>query len=347
MKRFAYAFFGLSIAVLAAAPRPVLAEVPLNGYLIARQACPAYQSIRKLTNPGDISTTVDRAYPLHAKNRPAASHYWITVPGASPERRWVAVSCGEHVIPADGSLVGADSGGSPGAGSPSGGGSVVAAGSAPSFVLAASWQPAFCETRPSKPECGDQTEDRFDGTHFSLHGLWPQPRGVEYCGVSAADKAADKAGRWDDIAALPIAADIREELDKVMPGTRSNLQRHEWVKHGSCYPGASVDEYFRASLMLMEQLNASAVRDLFARSIGEDLNDDDIRGAFDAAFGAGAGQRVRISCANDNGRRLLVELQIALVGEIGEDTPMADLIAAARPASSGCNGGTVDSVGLQ
>src|SRR3546814_1497468 len=42
------------------------------------------------------------------------------------------------------------------------------------FVLAVSWQPAFCETRPAKPECVTQDEDRFDASHFALHGLWPR-----------------------------------------------------------------------------------------------------------------------------------------------------------------------------
>src|SRR3546814_5265076 len=51
------------------------------------------------------------------------------------------------------------------------------------FVLAVSWQPAFCETRPAKPECVTQDEDRFDASHFALHGLWPQPRGNVSCGV--------------------------------------------------------------------------------------------------------------------------------------------------------------------
>src|SRR3546814_10932851 len=58
------------------------------------------------------------------------------------------------------------------------------------FVLAVSWQPAFCETRPAKPECVTQDEDRFDASHFALHGLWPQPRGNVYCGVEPGLRAS-------------------------------------------------------------------------------------------------------------------------------------------------------------
>ena len=42
------------------------------------------------------------------------------------------------------------------------------------YVLAVNWQLAFCETRSRLPECRSQTEDRFDASHFTLHGLWPQ-----------------------------------------------------------------------------------------------------------------------------------------------------------------------------
>ena len=59
-------------------------------------------------------------------------------------------------------------------------------------MLAVTWQPAFCQLHARKPECGSQTSDRFDATHFTLHGLWPQPRAKEYCGVSAALRDLDR-----------------------------------------------------------------------------------------------------------------------------------------------------------
>src|SRR5688500_1270964 len=41
------------------------------------------------------------------------------------------------------------------------------------LILAASWQPAFCEGASGKPECRQQGKSRFDANHFALHGLWP------------------------------------------------------------------------------------------------------------------------------------------------------------------------------
>ena len=52
-----------------------------------------------------------------------------------------------------------------------------------------------------------------------------------------------------------------------MPGTRSALHRHEWLKHGTCY-GDTAEEYFADALQLMAELNASPVRALLAARIG-------------------------------------------------------------------------------
>lgn len=216
----------------------------------------------------------------------------------------------------------------------------------PRYVLAASWQPAFCETRPRKPECRSQTETLFDARYFSLHGLWPQPRANIYCGVSARDRQADKRGRWDRLPALRLSPETRAELDEVMPGTQSLLQRHEWIKHGTCHDG-DAEDYYRDSLRLMAALNASGVQDLFEASIGKRLSAQAVRAAFDAAFGPGAGARVKLSCVGDGGRRLIREITIGLKGALDEEARFADLILAAPPTSPGCPGGIVDPVGLQ
>ncbi|MCB1387385.1 MAG: ribonuclease [Nitratireductor sp.] len=220
------------------------------------------------------------------------------------------------------------------------------------FVLAASWQPGFCETRPGKQECVSQRENRFDATHFSLHGLWPQPGSKVYCGVDAAEIAADKAGRWHGLPALELDEATRAELDRVMPGTQSSLQRHEWIKHGTCH-GGSAQAYYAQSLRLMAELNGSAVRALFAARIDMEVTVSEIRAAFDDSFGAGAGKRVKVACVTDpsNGRRLIGEITIGLAGgfpgDIGEGATLAELIPAAGTTAPGCPAGTVDAAGFQ
>jgi len=211
------------------------------------------------------------------------------------------------------------------------------------LILAASWQPAFCEGARDRPECASQGRNRFDADHFSLHGLWPRD---QYCGVSAAQRERDEDSRWSALPAVELDPATRHLLDEVMPGTRSLLERHEWIKHGTCFsdePGP----YFATSILLLAALNASPVRELFATSIGKTLSRDEIRGAFDSAFGPGAGNRVRIACEDDGRRSIITELTIGLYGTPGQTPNLGKLIRAANPTDGGCLGGIVDAVGLQ
>src|SRR6185312_6704627 len=96
------------------------------------------------------------------------------------------------------------------------------------------------------------------------------------------------------------------------------------------------------ALALMRTLNGSAVQTLFASRAGKFLSFADISKAFDQSFGHGAGRRVRMQCARDNGRLIISELTIGLTGNITPQSSMADLIAAAQPTKSECPGGIVD-----
>jgi ribonuclease T2 len=318
---------------------PATAQIALHGYFIARDQCPAFQSFRQQTNPGNVVTEKDRAYTLLGKNNHVASHYLIAM-DVEPSRRWVAVSCGEHVVPVDEIVTPIPNPGTGGTGGPSPGHP------AQRYVLAVSWQPAFCETRPTKPECVSQTAEGFDASHFTLHGLWPQPQTNIYCHVAPEQVAADKNNRWEDLPPLALETPTRAVLNRLMPGTQSFLERHEWIKHGTCYNGEPAEKYYADSILLMEQLNGTAVRTLFADNIGREITAASIREAFDDAFGAGAGTRVQVSCKQDNNRRLIVELTIGLAGNLDERS-MAEAIFAAPPTSAGCPSGIVDSVGLQ
>lgn len=212
------------------------------------------------------------------------------------------------------------------------------------YVLAISWQPAFCETAERRPECTSQTESRFDASHFTLHGLWPQR--VDYCDVPRRDQLTDRDGDWRGLPDPGIGKATMAKLREMMPGTQSALERHEWLKHGTCY-GEPADAYFADALAMLEAVNASAVRDLFARSIGRQLTQKQVRDAFDIAFGRGAGQRVRLACERDGDRRIITELTIGLTGEITAPADYQRLTLAARPTNGGCDAGIVDPVGLQ
>lgn len=323
---------------LTALALPANAQIRLEGNFAATRDCPAYQSISKQTNPGNVTVNAGNTYPLVGKNKEVATHYLIEISGAEPGQRWVSVDCGSL------DSAGVDQ---PPTDEPAQEGNQQSVQTGHRFVLAISWQAAFCETRPSKPECETQTEDRFDATNFTLHGLWPQPRRRAYCGVDPQTVSQDEAGYWQRLPEPAISAATRAKLDVAMPGTRSYLHRHQWIKHGTCYPEPDADEYFADALLVLDAINNSPVRKLIASREGRRVTTPEIRSAFDQAFGQGAGLRVRVACVDDGNRRLVSEVTIGIVGDIKPGASAGALILGSGPTDAGCPGGIVDAVGLQ
>ncbi len=319
-----------------------IAQVKMEGSFKASQSCPAVVSIKKGTNPDNVSLAAGTAYRLLGKNKETASHYWIEVPGAEPRQRWVAATCGAidgaqvGTAPPTGASVNLPGGTVKPKPNPKGPSDGV-----PFFILALSWEPAFCETMHSKPECQTMKPTDVAAQRFSLHGLWPQPRRNVFCGVDPAVAALDDQHRWEDLPEPQMTAETMAALSKVMPGTQSLLQRHEWIKHGTCYPGGSADTFFKDQVRLANAVNQSAVGDFMAANVGKTIQTTDLQAKFDAAFGAGAGARVRVAC-DKQGR--ISEITIGLKGDISAGTSMADLIAASAPTDAGCPAGLVDPV---
>jgi ribonuclease T2 len=203
---------GFAAALMTAAWNKAAADVALQGSFTAAKVCPALQSIRKATNPGNVELVVGRAYDVLAQNAQVPTHYRIRIQGAEPPERWVSIDCGAYQNAAAAN------------GLPNGGGTDQAAGTRTAdAVLALSWEPSFCAGHANKPECAKETAGSFDATHFSLHGLWPQPQGREYCNVARPLVEADKKGDWAALPAVDLSAATRDRLNREMPGTQSFL----------------------------------------------------------------------------------------------------------------------------
>lgn len=328
---------GAAALIIAIGLGSARADVAITGTFTATETCPAYQSFRKSTNPGDVKVQPNNAYEVIAKNKPDATHYRIIVNGAEPEERWVSSSCGQigsAELPAHGAP---QSSGTPVPPSPSS----ETSGARATHVLAMSWEPAFCEGHSDKPECSEIGPSSFASTHLSLHGLWPQPRGTQYCNVPSNVRDTDDNHDWNDLPEPEISPDTLKRLAAVMPGVESKLQRHEWIVHGTCF-GASADSYFARAAGLAEAIDASKVSQLFADNVGKTLSADAIRGAFDEAFGPGAGARVVISCHGHGDSRKITELVISLAGDVKGTTGLGDLMRAAQAIPPGCPSGLVD-----
>jgi ribonuclease T2 len=325
----------LAAGWIAASGHGSSADVAVRGTFLATKDCPAFQSFRKGTNPGGVKILSGHSYSLLAKNAPNATHYRVRIDGATPPERWVSVNCGSSTGDENSGLQDSES---------TGGASI---GRQAKLVLSLGWEPGFCESHDDKPECASETSDRFDANHFTLHGLWPQPRRREYCNVSQDLINTDKKGGWQALPNVDLSTETRARLGMVMPGTQSLLERHEWIRHGTCYGGGDAETYFREALALLDAVNSSAVQALFAANVGQEITVAAVRGAFDAAFGVGAGDRVRLACKRDGPRLLITEITIGLGARPDGSTPLADLIKASSMTDPGCPGGIVDAVGRQ
>lgn len=212
------------------------------------------------------------------------------------------------------------------------------------YILAVSWQPGFCEMRPKRKECAGQTAERYDATHFSLHGLWPMKK--SYCGVAADIRARDKKGDWLELPQLAMAEETAAKLSIAMPGTQSGLDRHQWLRSGTCQSGTAQD-YFAVQLRLLDELNGSAVRSLFADRLGQEVTEDEIKQAFDTSFGKGAGDRVRMRGQKAGARGVITGLTIGLSGNVSASAGLSPLILAAGNTDFKCDRGIVDAAGIQ
>jgi len=184
-------------------------------------------------------------------------------------------------------------------------------------LLALSWQPAFCEANRHRAECRDEDPGGFAAGNLALHGLWPQGRGSRapaYCGVPDEVREKDRTGRWHELPPVPLSPELRREVDRVMPGARSHLDRHEWIKHGTC-SGLSADDYFRESVELVEAAAGTRFGRLLTARVGGTVTVAELCEAMRADFGEGFEDSVHIH----NSGRNLSEIRILLDEKPGGD----------------------------
>ncbi|MFO1432010.1 MAG: ribonuclease T [Candidatus Competibacteraceae bacterium] len=301
---------------------PPARALEITGEFIAHKACPAVQSIKSGANPGKIKLQIDHHYPATGLNKPNGDYVQLRVSGARPELRWVRLSCGELKTDDNHEDKGR-------------------------YVLALSWQPAFCETKPDKPECRTEVPGRFDADHFTLHGLWPQPERNVFCKVSEQDRFNAEKRHWDRLPEPSLSPNTLTRLQTAMPGTASHLERYEFIKHGSCFP-ADAETYFRIALDLQQQVNSSKLQELMAGHIGKAVSADEMKRAFEQTFGTGTGGALGIRCIGDvDSRRTLInEIRIPLKGPLTETTSLQQAMDQSAPEPSDCSQGIVDPVGL-
>ena len=303
-----------------------------NTVFSATQNCVATPSIHKLDNPGAVKLEVGARYPILQGNKPTHPEwYLLRIETANPPIRWVRNDCGN--VSSSDIEINTDNNKT-----------CNIANQADSYVFAVSWQPAFCESKPEKPECATTDASAYQASQFSLHGLWPNKEscGIDYgyCGDVKA-----KPANFCDYPQVNMSSIIRNQLSQVMPSVSSSscLERHEWHKHGTCQSDLP-DQYFEKASNLVHQFNESGISDFMKSHINRKISLDDFRTVLDSSLGSGASTHVKLGCKNG----LLVDIYVSLPAEIKPDAKLKDLIfrAPPMPTDKSCQSGfRIDAIG--
>ena len=148
----------------------------------------------------------------------------------------------------------------------------------------------------------------------------------------------DKHKQWNRLLDLDLSDEVQKNLQKVMPGFASNLHKHEWIKHGTCY-GTDANRYYEDAIRLVRQVNDSKVGNFFKQNIGKRVTLQQIRSIFNRSFGVGTGKRVALKCK----KGLITELWLHL-GAGSND--IATLLKQGTQTRSRCQGGMIDKAGF-
>ena len=175
------------------------------------------------------------------------------------------------------------------------------------YALAISWEPAYCISHGSYPECSSETPSRQDNKTFSLHGLWPQSE--SYCGVSAANKKLDENGDWSQLPAVVLNASTEAALQIAQPGTMSYLDRHEWIEHGTC-SGLTQQAYYTPMLALLNSVNASNLGSTVSANVGGHLTLAQLQAAAKLDYGTYASTDIEFLCVTSSSKSYLEEVRL-------------------------------------
>lgn len=208
--------------------------------------------------------------------------------------------------------------------------------------LVLTWSPSFCKTQPANPECRSGELVGLERT-LILHGLWPQPRDNQYCGVSQRLKEVASRGRRD-LPPIDVSDGVRAGLQSTMADS-SHLSLHEWYAHGTC-SGVTPDVYFGDAVALTARVRET-LDPVFRDADGGQLPVSAVRARMDERFGPGAGERVGLSCLNAKGEgAYVVDVRLSLpsvaaLRTTDESLDLGTLLSQAPPITSECAHGIV------
>jgi ribonuclease T2 len=174
------------------------------------------------------------------------------------------------------------------------------------YLLSLSVAPAFCALSPAnhaRQQCQDLTEQAFEATPLTVHGLWPNRSHVSV-NLQPHDCSDTPLGT--------LSTRLQADLRRYMPGG-PGLMRHEWEKHGTC-SGLSPEAYFSAVVSLARHANETIGAVMKERGmLGQRIRINDLLSAV-AARDPALAQAIVVDCAypRGGGEAVVEEIRIVL-----------------------------------
>ena len=303
-------YAGMFVLVTLFFPSSSHASIKVEGTFTISKSCQAYQSIRKKTNPGNISVQPGKDYEAISVNKEEWDWVQLKLPGATPPVRWVEKHCGnaDFTAAATKSFLTQPS--------------CKIANQYDSYVLAVTWQPGFCEHasyKGQKPECKAINSGKRKISNLTLHGLWPNR---SQCGINY--------GYCNNQNAMQLSGATVEHISPWMPNFfyQTDFGEYQWKKHGTCQ-ARSDDDYFKTAVSLVQQVDASIIGRYIKENIGQTISTELFRNTLISSLGVNATNKLQLSCSKG---RYLQEIRLKLSKDFEQYATLTDKLNVA-PAS--------------
>lgn len=295
-------------------------SIPVSGNFTASATCPAFQSFRKETNPDNIQLISNRRYEALSINTKDWLWVQLRIPGASPPVRWVNKHCGTADFKLNGNTASNSNANNNNHQTQN---SCQTPNDFDSYVLAATWQPGFCEHanyKGRKPECNAINSGEKTISHLTLHGLWPNKRS---CGINY--------GYCDSQATLNLSSATIKTISPWMPNFfyQNSFGEYQWKKHGACQ-NLNDDDYFLTAIDLVKKVNASPIGLYIKQNIGKTVSVSEFKNQLTQTLGTNAVNRIRLSCSKG---RYLTEVQLNLERDFNPDDNLVSQLEKAPKSS--------------
>jgi len=93
------------------------------------------------------------------------------------------------------------------------------------------------------------------------------------------------------------------------PGTMSDLDRHEWIEHGTC-SGLTQQNFFAPTLAMLNSVNASNLGSTVSANVGGHLTLAQLQSAAALDYGTYAKPDIEYLCVSSGGKSYLEEVRL-------------------------------------